>query len=177
MDRPTASVDVTPIEIVIRGPVAASNRERFRSELAALVARAPRHAVFVRGELTIDANPSIARPARARATIVLDGRRVHSHVAAAAPAEAIDRLVERLRGRLRDLHDRQVTYRSNVPHDDRAGAMHWRQSNRRLPRGKPALPTGVATMIDALLPQTIWSWQPAHPSPKETAILRIRVNR
>ena len=104
----------SPIEIVTRGPVGERARERLRAELTQLADESPRHAVFVRGALTYDQNPAIARPAAASATIDLGRRVVRARVAADGTSIAIDRLVDRLRRRLRDLRSRDEAVRRVV---------------------------------------------------------------
>lgn len=118
MNRQTAELGESPIEIVTRGPVGERARERLRAELARLADESPRHAVFVRGALTVEQNPSIARPAVASATIDLGRRVVRARVAADGTATAIDLLVARLRRSLRDLRGREEAARRKTLPDE-----------------------------------------------------------
>ena len=124
----------SPIEIVTRGPVGGRARERLRGELARLVELTPRPALLARGSLSYDENPSLARPAEAKATIDLGGRTVRAHATAAGTAEAIDLLVGRLRRALRELRERQEAERRG-PGVAEPG--HWRHGNLPPPRPGP----------------------------------------
>jgi ribosome-associated translation inhibitor RaiA len=113
--RQTAELGESPIEIVTRGPVGERQRQRLRSELERLADESPRHAVFVRGALTYEQNPSVARPALATATIDLGRRVVRARVAAHGTGTAIDLLVARLRRSLRDLRRRDEAALHRAP--------------------------------------------------------------
>jgi ribosome-associated translation inhibitor RaiA len=112
--RQTAPQGESPIEIVSRGPIGERSRRRLRKELAQLADESPRHPIFVRGALTFEQNPSVARPALASATIDLGRRVVRAHVAADGTATAIDLLVARLRRSMRDLRGRDEGGRTRV---------------------------------------------------------------
>ena len=114
MKRQTAPQGESPIEIVSRGPIGERSRCRLRKELAQLADESPRHPIFVRGALTFEQNPSVARPALASATIDLGRRVVRAHVAADGTATAIDLLVARLRRSMRDLRGRDEGGRTRV---------------------------------------------------------------
>ena len=111
MKTQTAPDSETPVEIVSRGPIGERSRRRLRKELARIADEAPRHAVFVRGALTFEQNPSVARPAHAGATIDLGRRVIRARVAADGTASAIDLLVARLRRSMRDLRGRDEAVR------------------------------------------------------------------
>jgi ribosome-associated translation inhibitor RaiA len=102
---------------VSRGPIGERSRRRLRNELARLAEEAPREAVFVRGALTFEQNPSVVRPALASATIDLGRRVVRARVAADGTATAIDLLVARLRRSMRDLRGRDEAARNRVRGD------------------------------------------------------------
>jgi ribosome-associated translation inhibitor RaiA len=118
----TAARGESPIEIVSRGPIGERSRRRLRRELERLSAEAPRRAVFVRGALSFEQNPSVERPAHASATIDLGRRTVRASVAAAGTADAIDLLVRRLRRALRDLRGRDEAARHHRAPGHHAGA-------------------------------------------------------
>jgi hypothetical protein len=124
-----------PIEIVTRGPVGKRARDRLRGELAHVAELAPRRALFARGTLGYDENPSLRRPAEASARIDLGGRTVRAHATAAGTAEAIDLLVARLRRALRELRAREEADRRG-PGVAEPG--HWRHGN--VPPPRPAAP-------------------------------------
>ena len=107
----------SPIEIVSRGPIGERSRRRLHKELARLAEESPTHAVFVRGALTYEQNPSVAQPALASATIDLGRRVVRARVAADGTATAIDLLVARLRRAIRDQRGRDEAARHPVRGD------------------------------------------------------------
>jgi ribosome-associated translation inhibitor RaiA len=109
--RPAAGDPGPPVEIVTRGRVGRAARARLRRELVRLAEVAPRRVLRARGTLTVDENPSLERPVRATASIELDGHVVHARASAAGTAEAVDRLVGRLRRSLRQLRGRQESAR------------------------------------------------------------------
>jgi len=108
--QPAQTVE-SPIEIVTRGPVDSPARARLEAELARLAEESPRRVLFVRGSLTLQENPSLERPVLASASLDLGRRVVRARVAAGGTAEAIDRLVGRLRREFRDLRGRQEASR------------------------------------------------------------------
>jgi len=109
--RQPESQGESPIEIVSRGPIGERSRRRLRTELARIAEESPRHAVFVRGALAYEQNPSVARPALASATIDLGRRVIRARVAAKGTATAIDLLVARLRRSMRDVRARDESMR------------------------------------------------------------------
>lgn len=111
MNREPSQVAESPIEIVTRGPVDASARRRLHDELARIAAASPRPALFVRGSLTLQNNPSLERPVLATASIDLGRRVVRARVAARGTAEATDRLAGRLRRSLRAASGRRQAAR------------------------------------------------------------------
>jgi ribosome-associated translation inhibitor RaiA len=115
--RQTAPRAESPIEIVSRGPIGERSRRRLRKELARLADESPRRAVFVRGALTYEQNPSVTRPALASATIDLGRRVVRARVAADGTSTAIDLLVARLRRSIRDLRGREEAARHPARRD------------------------------------------------------------
>ena len=138
----------SPIEIVTRGPVGGSARRRLHAELARVAEEAPRRALFVRGSLTVQQNPSIERRALATATIDLGRHVVRARVAARGTAEATDLLVDRLRRELRDLRGRREASRRSTPPRVRGGLSPTRDArleaaaadNPQLDRGRPTMP-------------------------------------
>src|SRR5262245_46350846 len=114
METQAAPRGESTIEIVSRGPIGERSRRRLHQELARLADESPRRAVFVRGALTYEQNPSVARPALASATIDLGRRVIRARVAADGTATAIDLLVARLRRSVRDLRGRDEVARHRV---------------------------------------------------------------
>jgi len=95
-------VEGIPIEVISRGGVGAGPRDRFRAALHRVAARAPRPVLFVRGTLTRDQNPSLARPAVVEAAIEASGRVIRATARASELGEAIDLCVERLQRKIRE---------------------------------------------------------------------------
>jgi hypothetical protein len=104
----------TPIEISACGPVGRRARERLRAELADLAAESPRQPLFLRGRLCVQRNPSIQRPVTVSGTILLRGRLVRARASGSGTLEATDLLAHRMRRRLRDVHDRDVSHRDKT---------------------------------------------------------------
>jgi ribosome-associated translation inhibitor RaiA len=127
------AASASPIDVVTRGRVSRRAAGRLRTELERLVRLSPRPVLHARGTLTHDENPRLARPVVAKATLDLGSRTVRAQASAGGTAEAIDRLVERLRRALRELRDRDELDRRPA---GVAEPGHWRHGN--LP---PAPPT------------------------------------
>lgn len=94
---------------------------------------------YVSVRLERAADPARERGAMARATIDLDGEPVRAHVSATTMLDAIDRLEERLRDRLRHLADHRRALRRRGA-DRQPGT--WRHGDRGTPRG-PVFPRPV----------------------------------
>lgn len=93
---------------------------------------APRPVLHGRVTLFLLHDPSLERPAVAKATLDVSGRPVRAHVAAAEMIEAIDLLEERLRRNLEELGDR---YRANRHETGIAVPGEWRHGS--LPESRP----------------------------------------
>lgn len=118
-------VSTTTIETSSEGPVPPGAIERAVEHVrgAAARCREPVHHIEVR--VGVGQNPAMHRPARAEATVSVNGTPVRAHVGAATVAEAVDDLVDRLRRRLDEHEDRlhriSERYRTG---DSRPGAWH-----------------------------------------------------
>lgn len=115
-----------PIEIVVRGRVGDRSRDRLRTALDRIAASAPRSVLFVRGTLTREENPSLARPAVAEATLNLSGRVTRATARGSDLGEAIDLLVERLNRAMRELRRTEEAERRE-PGVSEPGS--WRHGN------------------------------------------------
>ncbi len=117
----------TPLRILTRGPVSEADRAYASEKVTAVARLAPRTVLDVHVELRREANPSLERPAIAKATLAVGGRSVRAHVAARGMREAIDLLDARLRERLGELagRERAHIHRGAVPHSG-----EWRHGDQ-----------------------------------------------
>lgn len=103
----TAAVAVPLVEVTRHGDIPQAVCDVAQEKIGALLARmggAPVLHAHVR--LIRETNPSIERPAIAKASVDLQGRPVNAHVAAATFREAVDLLELRLRDQLEHAHRR-----------------------------------------------------------------------
>ncbi len=110
LDNMTSSQRSAPparLRIMTQGPVPDSEREYAREKVLRVSRLARRPVLDAHAELRQEANPSLERPAIAKATLDVGGRRVRAHVVARDMHEAIDLLEARLRQRLRTLVERE----------------------------------------------------------------------
>ncbi|MGZ8702064.1 MAG: ribosome hibernation promotion factor [Gaiellaceae bacterium] len=121
-----------PVHVTALGQVSERARHAAEEKLAKLARLAPRPVLFARATLVREADPALERPAIAKATMDVGGRIVRAHVAAPEMSEAIDLLVERLRGRLTELTERE-TVRRREPGIAEPG--RWRHGD--LPTHRP----------------------------------------
>jgi ribosome-associated translation inhibitor RaiA len=112
-------VDVSDVEIVVRGDVPESATEYARKKIIALMERLTTPMLHARIRLTHEPDPAVARPVRAQANLDVNGRMVRAQVAATTSHEAVDLLVDRLRQRLVRL------------------AQHWEAKRGRRPSAEP----------------------------------------
>ncbi|MDH4278712.1 MAG: HPF/RaiA family ribosome-associated protein, partial [Acidimicrobiia bacterium] len=93
-----------PFQFAIRGEVGDDTREYARTRIDHLIDTVGRPVRFVRVKLTVVDNPAAERPAMAEVVLDLDRTIVRAHAEAPTFTEAVDRVVDRLQGRIR--HDR-----------------------------------------------------------------------
>ena len=105
----SVSEEHAPVEVTLRGEVgeSAGRYAQEKVEQALSVAR-PRvlHAHVV---LDLRHDPAVQRPARAEATVDVEGTTLRAHATAPTVTEAVDELEDRLRRRLVQLQDRTRT--------------------------------------------------------------------
>ena len=116
----SSTVDISDVEIVVRGDLPESVTEYARKKIIMLVERLNTPVLHARIRLTHEPDPAVARPMRGQANLDIDGRMVRAQVAATTGHEAIDLLVDRLRQRLARL------------------AHHWEALRGRRPSAEPA---------------------------------------
>ena len=115
-----------------RGQVSERAKRAAEDKLAKLARFASRPVLFARATLVREAHPALERPATAKATFDLAGRIVRAHAAAPEMSEAIDLLVERLRGRLAELSELETARRRDP---GIAEPSRWRHGD--LPTDRP----------------------------------------
>jgi ribosome-associated translation inhibitor RaiA len=103
------ATDAASLDVHVRaqGRVSAAQRDRAVEKLRAACAAAPRPVLAARLTLAVEENPSLERPATARAAIDVSGRPVRAHVARPTLDEAVDLLVARIRRNLVRLAERR----------------------------------------------------------------------
>ena len=96
--------DVVPtIMVHVVGPVTSTERAYAEQKLAHVLRFAPAAVPIAHLELRFETDPGWKRPALAKATIDVNGHRVHTHADATSMFVAIDALSAHLRRRLEDL--------------------------------------------------------------------------
>lgn len=126
-------VTTPPVQIaVVRGDVPPQMLEYAEKKVTALFRLAPAPVLFARISLAREAAPGLARPAVAKATLDVNGRPIHAHVAAEVPAEAVDLLEAKLRQGLETLAEKRQA-RRHEPAEVAEGS--WRRG--ALPTSRP----------------------------------------
>lgn len=156
--------DRTPsdLRLMTRGAVHESDCEYARMKVLEAARSASRPVLDAHVELRQESNPSLERPAIAKATLDVGGRHVRAHVAAESMREAIDLLEARLRRQLRTRaeRDRERVHEGAVP-----TAGEWRHGD--LPSHRPEFqPRAVAERevrrVKSLAPTPLTAEQAAH---------------
>jgi ribosome-associated translation inhibitor RaiA len=120
------------VHVRAHGRVSAAQRDRAVEKLRAACAAAPRPVLAARLTLAVEENPSLERPATAKASIDVSGRAVRAHVARPTLDEAVDLLVARIRRNLVRLAERREDA-AHVPPSSEPG--EWRHGS--LPPSRP----------------------------------------
>ena len=97
------AVTVAPESIVVqtRGEVSKSEAEHARSQIFAAVRHAPEPVLFVRARLTRLPGAAIASPAVVQVNLDLNGRVIRAQASRPTMREAVDKVHDRLRDRMR----------------------------------------------------------------------------
>jgi ribosome-associated translation inhibitor RaiA len=120
------------VHVRARGPVSDAQRDRAVRKLRAACVAAPRAVLAARLTLAVEENPSLERPATAKASIDVSGRPVRAHVARPTLDEAVDLLVARIRRNLARLAERREDA-AHAPPSSAPG--QWRHGS--LPASRP----------------------------------------
>lgn len=105
--RPTLPPVTT--DVVVRGPVSERDVDYARSKVEHVSGYANQPVLASRTVLTMSQDPAMERPARAEATLDLNGTQVRAHASASDMPGAVDLLDDRLRKNLMQFQDRERT--------------------------------------------------------------------
>jgi ribosome-associated translation inhibitor RaiA len=120
------------VRVRLRGAVGREQCERAVAKLRAACAAAPRPVLLARLALAMETNPSLERPAVAKASVDVSGRLVRAHVARPSMDEAVDLLIDRIDRNIRRLAER----RQDAVHEPAMAAEgEWRHA--RLTADRP----------------------------------------
>jgi ribosomal subunit interface protein len=111
MGRTEPAAPPVPVRVTVRGHVEQAAREYAEKRIAHVCRYAHEPVLSAHAVLTLASDPARQRPAIAEATLDVNGTPLRAQVAAEQMPEAVDLLVDRLRGRL-------------VQHQERARARH-----------------------------------------------------
>jgi ribosomal subunit interface protein len=97
------------IDVVVRGPVAERDAVYARSKVEHVTHYANHPVLTAKVVLNLGENPALERPARAEASLDVNGTQVRAHAIASDMVGAIDLLEDRLRENLVQFQDRERT--------------------------------------------------------------------
>jgi len=101
------AIEAIPVRSGTHGAVPEQAQELAVAKVRSVLHHVTRPVLSARVTLTMSADPAVARPAAARATIDVNGRIVRVEAAGATMRDAIELMADRLRARLRrTLHPR-----------------------------------------------------------------------
>jgi ribosome-associated translation inhibitor RaiA len=127
------AVQTVPVQVETHGRVPEGMRELAAAKASSLLRFASEPVLSARVTLAVSADPAVARPALAQATIDLNGRIVRAQAAGETMPEAIEHMAARLRVRLdRSARDWSVR-RGTLPVPDPG---EWRHQS--IPAHRPA---------------------------------------
>ncbi|MDV6014636.1 HPF/RaiA family ribosome-associated protein [Haloechinothrix sp. LS1_15] len=117
----------TVVDVQVDGRAQLPGADRYaRDKVTRLLRLAPEPVLFARVRLSEHRNPAVSRPVTAQANLDVNGRLVRAQVAGATAWEAIDRLDDRLRQRLKRIAQHWQSRRgqrpSTAPHEWRHGS-------------------------------------------------------
>lgn len=107
-----------PLVVDFRGAIPDKVKRYATEKLAKLERYAPRPILHAKLEIQEAANPAIATPIQAKASIDVNGHVLHASVQGKTAEEAIDLVADRLRRqieRVHDAHDSKPSHRGDKP--------------------------------------------------------------
>lgn len=116
-----------PVDISTEGEVSTEDRSRAVKTIGSVASTSGDHVLHASIRLRQAGDPALAEPAKARATIDLDGEPLRAHASGVTMTEAIDRLDERLRDRMTHVANHRRAIRRRGP-SGTSGA--WRHGDR-----------------------------------------------
>ena len=93
--------EAVPVRTMTHGAVPEGAQEFAVAKVRSVLGHVRRPVLSVRVTLTMSADPAVARPAAAQATIDVNGRIVRAEAAGRTMRDAIELMADRLRARLR----------------------------------------------------------------------------
>ena len=93
--------EAVPVRTMTHGAVPEQAQEFAVAKVRSVLAHLARPVLSARVTLTMSADPAVARPAAAQATIDVNGRIVRAEAAGRTMRDAIELMADRLRARLR----------------------------------------------------------------------------
>lgn len=115
------------------GRVRSAHLAYARDKIGKVLADVGRPVLHTSIRLELSGDPSLERPAEARATIDIDGQAVRTHVRAAEMTEAVDLLEARMRRRLEQLAEHRRALRRRGPTSPPGEWRHGDPATSRLP--------------------------------------------
>src|SRR6516164_2132366 len=95
------AIEAIPVRTMAHGAVPDSAQELAIAKVRSVLGHVTRPVLSARVTLTMSADPAVARPAAAQATIDVNGRIVRAEAAGQTMRDAIELMADRLRARLR----------------------------------------------------------------------------
>ena len=106
-----------PLAVDFRGPIPEKVKEYATEKLSKLERYTPRPILHAKVEIHVEANPAIATPITAKASIDVNGTVLHASVVGKTHEEAIDLLTDRLRRQIERVHDSYDSKPSHRGHE------------------------------------------------------------
>ena len=95
------AIETIPVRTMTHGEVPEKAQEFAVAKVRSVLGHVRRPVLSARVTLTMSADPAVARPAAAQATIDVNGRIVRAEAAGRTMRDAIELMADRLRARLR----------------------------------------------------------------------------
>ena len=106
-----------PLAVDFRGSISEKVKQYATEKLSRLERYTPRPILHAKVEIHEEANPAIAMPISAKASIDVNGTVLHASVAGKTHEEAIDLLTDRLRRQIERVHDAHDSKPSHRGHE------------------------------------------------------------
>ena len=127
------AVPTMSVQVEVHGRVPGGMRELAAAKVGSALRFAPEPVLWARVTLAVSADPAVARPAVAQATVDLNGRTIRAQAAGETMRAAIEHMAARLRVRLDRLARNWAARRGTLPVSEPG---EWR--HRSIPAHRPA---------------------------------------